>query len=79
MNVATSVSGRVLQQRETLRRRPDCRFLPPDEFSRLAISSEPLERADDAAGAVLGLRNPRTGTTFLVEAERIFGTPLTTA
>lgn len=47
----------------------DCRFVGPVEYRRLLLSRRPLERADDARAAVRGLRDVRSGRTYLVPDE----------
>jgi len=49
----------------------NCEFIEPEDFLSRATSRQALLRADDAAAAVHGLLDPRTGQRFFVEYEKL--------
>jgi hypothetical protein len=59
--------------RDELRRLPRSRFVDTAEFVRLLRSRLDLERSDAPRAQVCGLRDRRSGTTYLIEAERLRG------
>jgi hypothetical protein len=58
-------------QRRALRLLPNSRFISPDEYTRLLVSRQRFERADDLRAGVRGLRDRVTGALFLVEEEAL--------
>lgn len=46
-------------------------FVAPAEFRRLLVSHRRLERADDKASRIRGLRDVDTGELFLIEERRL--------
>ena len=71
MTTAIHPDSSLTRRRESLRHEPRCLFIDPDEFRELVIARRQFERADDPASGTLGLRDEATGTTYLVEVERV--------
>lgn len=46
-------------------------FVAPAEFRRLLVSHRRLERADDRAARIRGLRDIDTGEVFVIEERRL--------
>jgi hypothetical protein len=59
------------RRRHQLRLLPGWRFVPRAEFERLAVSVGSIDRADDSAAGLRGLRDRRTGITFAIEEEAL--------
>ena len=58
-------------QRRVLSLLPNTRFIAPEEYTRLLVSRQRFERADDLRAGVRGLRDRVTGDLFLVEEEAL--------
>lgn len=52
---------------------PNCEFVDPNEFMRLAVSNLCMVRADDPEADIRGLRDVTTGRLFLTDAAGLFG------
>ncbi|MFO0870699.1 MAG: hypothetical protein U0935_17355 [Pirellulales bacterium] len=50
---------------------PGFRFVDPEEFCRLVVSTRPLQRCDDPRSGLRGLSDVATGEQFFVEDLRL--------
>lgn len=66
------LSSSIQLCRDALRSRCDIQFIEPDKFCQLLTSRDNYERADEPNANAQGLRDPITGTRFLVENELLF-------
>ena len=58
--------------RQLLRRVENARFVEPELFRQLLVSTRRLLRADEPRARALGLVDAGTGQRFLVEEEKLF-------
>ena len=61
-----------LQRRALLMKSDVCKFVDAENYTRLVVSNRSLERADDDAARLCGLRDLNTGELFYIESERLF-------
>ncbi|MCE9546807.1 MAG: hypothetical protein K8T25_15110 [Planctomycetia bacterium] len=52
--------------------RAACRYIEPEEFYRLAISSRLLVRCDDRAAGLRGLWDPTERVWYIIEEDRLY-------
>ena len=70
-NEAVAGVSRVEARRRELRFERGCHFVDTATFVELLVAPRALERANDAAARVRGLRDPVIGVRFLVEEEKL--------
>ena len=68
----TSAADETLRRRALLKSQPNCHFVDPSHFCKLAVSFRRLERRDDVAGGLLGLFDEATNEHFFVEQEAMY-------
>ncbi|PQO46945.1 hypothetical protein [Blastopirellula marina] len=61
----------LAQKRDELRQEERTRFIEPEEFCELAVSSRKLVRSDVSAASVKGLYSPDDNLYYFVEEERL--------
>ena len=66
------IGSRCQARRDELREHQFCRFVDPEEYRQLLVSSRQLLRADEPGARLRGLVDPSTGTRFMTEEERLF-------
>ncbi len=59
------------EHRNRLKRNPACRFIPFDQFCRLATSRMSLVRRDEPDAALLGLFDTEAGVQYVTEEENL--------
>ncbi|MFI4877102.1 MAG: hypothetical protein ACIALR_17240, partial [Blastopirellula sp. JB062] len=70
--VGWKLAGMTLaQKRNELRKELRVRFVEPEEFCELAVSSRKLVRSDVSAASVKGLYSPDDDLYYVVEEERL--------
>ena len=60
------------QRRSLLMNSSSCTFVDLENYTELVLSHRSLERADDDAARLCGLRDLNTGELFYIESERLF-------
>ena len=63
----------IVERRRMIRLQANCRFVDPDQFCVLAISSRRLSRADEPHAGLRGLRDLSTDEVFFAEEEKLHG------
>lgn len=70
--VVWKLAGMTLaQKRDELRQDQGTRFVDPEVFCELAVSSRKLVRSDVSAASVKGLYSPDDNVYYFVEEERL--------